>query len=116
MQIKICLYLALAPRAYPKGQRNKPYMAVVLVTLQYEQILLMQLGRGTIYLHQDKIVQISETGQMRLKAIISVKCKYACTELILPSLMEYTTFPHLDSIAVQLKRIATLYIHQCLCL
>lgn len=52
MQIKICLYLALAPRAYPKGQRNKPYMAVVLVTLQYEQILLMQLGRGTIYLHQ----------------------------------------------------------------
>lgn len=27
-------------------------MAVVLVTLQYEQILLMQLGRGTIYLHQ----------------------------------------------------------------
>lgn len=60
MQIKICLYLALAPRAYPKGQRNKPYMAVVLVTLQYEQILLMQLGRGTIYLHQ--FVDFRKTG------------------------------------------------------
>lgn len=35
-------------------------MAVVLVTLQYEQILLVQLGRGTIYLHQ--FVDFRKTG------------------------------------------------------
>lgn len=96
-------------------------MAVVLVTLQYEQILLVQLGRGTIYLHQFVDLSVHLERQNRadfrnFKEMISVMCKYACTELILPSLMEYTTFPHLDSIAVQLKRIATLYIHQCLCL